>query len=101
MILNENKEIVHAVAGHSVAAHRAGCRFLDTLYMKELSQGADIILVSPGGAPKDMNLYQTQKALDNARHAVKPGGIIILIGACQEGMGEWVFEEWMTASPSP
>ena len=101
VVLSEHKEIIRAVAGHPVQAHRAGCAFLDTLYLKELSQGADIVLVSQGGAPKDLNLYQTQKALDNARHAVKPGGIIVLIGSCREGLGERVFEEWMTTSPSP
>ena len=101
VVLSEHKEIIRAVAGHPVQAHRAGCAFLDTLYLKELSQGADIVLVSQGGAPKDLNLYQTQKALDNAKHAVKPGGVVILVGACQEGMGERVFEEWMTTSPSP
>lgn len=101
VVLSEHKEILKAVAGDPVKAHRAGCSFLDTLYLKELPQGADIVLVSQGGAPKDMNLYQTQKALDNARHAVKSGGIIILIGSCKEGMGERVFEQWMTTSPSP
>ena len=48
-----------------------------------------------------MNLYQTQKALDNAKHAVKKGGVIILIGSCKEGLGEKTFEQWMTTSPSP
>lgn len=101
VVLSEHKEILRCVAGDAVKAHRAGCAFLDTLYLKELPQAADIVLVSQGGAPKDMNLYQTQKALDNARHAVKQGGIIILIGSCREGLGERVFEEWMTTSPSP
>ena len=101
VVLSEHKEILRAVAGHPVEAHRAGCRFLDALYLKELPRGADIVLVSQGGAPKDLNLYQTQKALDNARHAVNPGGIIILIGSCKEGLGEKTFEEWMTTSPSP
>ena len=101
VVLSEHKEILKAVAGDPVKAHRAGCAFLDTPYLKELPQGADIVLVSQGGAPKDMNLYQTQKALDNARHAVKSGGIIILIGSCKEGLGERVFEQWMTTSPSP
>ena len=101
VVLSEHKEIIRAVAGHPVAAHRAGCRFLDRIYLKPLPQAADIVLVSQGGAPKDLNLYQTQKALDNARHAVKQGGIIILIGSCREGLGERVFEEWMTRSPSP
>ena len=101
VVLSEHKEIIKAVAGHPVAAHRAGCRFLDRIYLKLLPRAADIVLVSQGGAPKDLNLYQTQKALDNARHAVKQGGIIILIGSCREGMGERVFEEWMTKSESP
>ena len=101
MVLSEHKEIIRAVAGHPVKAHRAGCDFLDRLYLKELPEGADIVLVSQGGAPKDLNLYQTQKALDNARHAVKPGGVIVLIGSCREGLGERVFEEWMTKSASP
>ena len=101
VVLSEHKEIIRAVAGHPVAAHRAGCRFLDRIYLKILPRAADIVLVSQGGAPKDLNLYQTQKALDNARHAVKQGGIIILIGSCREGLGERVFEEWMTRSASP
>ena len=101
VVLSEHKEILFAVAGHSVKAHRVGCQYLDKLYRKELPREADIVLVSQGGAPKDLNLYQTQKALDNARHAVRKGGIIVLIGSCKEGLGEKTFEEWMTKSPSP
>ena len=100
VVLSEKKEILYAVAGDAVKAHREGCAFLDKLYRKELNQGADIVLVSQGGAPKDLNLYQTQKALDNAKHAVKDGGVIILIGSCKEGLGEHTFEEWMTKSHS-
>jgi nickel-dependent lactate racemase len=101
VVLSEHKEILCAVAGDPVKAHREGCRFLDKLYRKELKEPADIVLVSQGGAPKDLNLYQTQKALDNAKHAVKDGGVIILIGSCKEGMGEKTFEEWMTTAPTP
>ena len=54
-----------------------------------------------GGAPKDLNLYQTQKALDNAKHAVKEGGVVVLIGSCREGLGEKTFEQWMTSAPPP
>ena len=100
VVLSEHKEILKAVAGDATQAHRVGCRFLDTLYRKELKEPADIVLVSQGGAPKDLNLYQTQKALDNAKHAVKDGGVIILIGSCREGLGERTFEEWMTSAPS-
>ena len=100
VVLDEHKQIVKAVAGDLVKAHREGCRFLDRMYLKELDSRADIVLVSQGGAPKDLNLYQTQKALDNAKHAVKNGGAIILIGSCREGLGEKVFEEWMLNAPT-
>jgi nickel-dependent lactate racemase len=101
VVLDEHKRIVRAVAGDVVQAHRAGCEFLDKFYLKPIPARADIVLVSQGGAPKDLNLYQTQKALDNAKHAVKPGGVVILIGSCREGLGEHTFEEWMTTSPTP
>ncbi len=101
VVLDEHKRIVCAVAGDPVKAHRAGCRFLDQFYLKAIPERADIVLVSQGGSPKDLNLYQTQKALDNAKHAVKKGGVVILIGSCREGLGEETFEAWMTQSPSP
>ncbi len=101
VVLDEHKEIVRAVAGDVTLAHRAGCAFLDTLYSKPIGEQADIVIVSQGGAPKDLNLYQTQKALDNARHAVRDGGIIILVGSCREGLGEKTFEEWLTTASSP
>ena len=100
VVLDEKKEIIRAVAGHHVKAHREGCKFLDLLYRKEITERADIVVVSQGGSPKDLNLYQTQKALDNAKHAVKKGGIIVLAGSCKEGLGEHVFEEWILSAPS-
>ncbi len=101
VVLDEHKQIIKAFAGDVTAAHREGCRYFDTLYRVEIPERADIVIVSQGGAPKDLNLYQTQKALDNAKHAVKKGGVIILVGSCREGLGEKHFEEWMTQSPSP
>lgn len=100
VVLDEHKKIVHAVAGDVVKAHREGCRFLDDLYLVDIPAPADIVIASQGGTPKDANLYQLQKALDNAQHAVKEGGTIILIGTCEEGLGERVFEEWLTTSSS-
>lgn len=99
-VLDEYKHIVFAVAGDVTEAHRVGCDYLDRMYRKAIPERADIVLVSQGGAPKDANLYQTQKALDNSKHAVKKGGTIILIGACPEGLGSKRFEEWLTQMPT-
>lgn len=101
VVLNEKKKIIGVFAGNYISAHREGCRFLDRTYMQTLNGKADIVLASQGGYPKDLNLYQMQKALDNARQAVSPGGIIILVGSCCEGFGGKVFEEWMLSHDSP
>ena len=69
---------------------------MDTLYKVEIPKKADIVIVSAGGYPKDINLYQGQKALDNAKHAVRDGGTILWIASAREGLGEGVFEKWMT-----
>ena len=101
VVLDEHKQIIRAVAGDVTAAHRAGCAFLDTLYQKKIEKRADIVIVSQGGVPKDLNLYQTQNALDNAKHAVRDGGVIILMGSCKEGLGEATFEQWLTGASRP
>lgn len=95
VVLDEKKHIVKSVAGHHVTAHREGCAFLDGLYRVDIPKKADIVIVSPGGYPKDINLYQAQKALDNAKHAVRDGGIVIWLASAKEGFGEHVFENWM------
>ncbi len=101
VVLDAHKEIVKAVAGDVTAAHRAGCRYLDGLYQVTIPHRADIVVVSQGGAPKDLNLYQTQKALDNAKHAVRPGGTIVLVGSCKEGLGEATFGRWIQEAQKP
>ncbi|MDP6523417.1 MAG: nickel-dependent lactate racemase [Kiritimatiellia bacterium] len=101
VVLDEKKRIINAFAGHVIDAHRQGCKYLDSIYRIEIPKPADIVIVSPGGFPKDINLYQAQKALDNAGHAVKEGGTIILAASCKEGFGEGVFEEWLLQSETP
>lgn len=101
VVLDEEKQIIKAVAGDVTTAHREGCKFLDQLYRIEIDHKVDIVIDSQGGAPKDMNLYQTQKALDNAKYAVKKGGVVILVGCCKEGLGNKTFEAWMHEANKP
>lgn len=101
VVLDEEKRIIRACAGHPVAAHRAACRFLDTLYRIDIPHRADIVIDSQGGSPKDLNLYQTQKALDNSKYAVKTGGVVILVGCCKEGLGNKNFQDWMHEAEQP
>lgn len=101
VVLDEHKKIVHAAAGDVVKAHREACGYLDRMYKIRIPKRADIVIVSQGGAPKDLNLYQTQKALDNSKHAVRDGGVVILVGSCREGLGQPTFEAWMKEAEKP
>ena len=101
VVLDEHKEIIKCAAGDVTLAHRELCAFLDKLFCVKIPRRSDIVVASQGGAPKDLNVYQTQKALDNTKHAVRSGGIIILVGSCAEGMGEKTFEAWMREAQKP
>jgi nickel-dependent lactate racemase len=95
VVLNAKKQIVKAVAGDPIRAHREGVKVVDSMYIVPIQELADVVLASAGGSPKDINLFQAQKALDNAKHALKDGGAIVLAAECREGLGEDVFERWI------
>jgi len=101
VVLDEGKRIIAAVAGDFIAAHRAGCRLLDRDYRMPIRELADIVISGANGFPKDINMYQAQKALDNAQWAVKPGGTIILVAECGEGLGEETFQAWIENASGP
>jgi nickel-dependent lactate racemase len=100
-ILNDANQIVKVVAGDPITAHRKGVESADRVYKVEVSEKADIVIASAGGYPRDINLYQAQKALENARHVARPGGAIILLAECRNGIGDPTFEQWMREASSP
>ena len=101
VVVDGNKEILAAVAGHPIEAHREGCKYIDKMFKCPIIELGDIVIASSGGYPKDIDLYQAQKGLEHASYAVKDGGIIILLAECSENLGEEVFEDWMLRAKSP
>lgn len=99
--LDDHKKIAFAATGHPVTAHRKACEFLDKIYKKKVKEPADIVVVSTGGYPKDINLYQAQKSIDNVKHIVKKGGIMIVAASCKEGYGSIPFTKWINQYNSP
>jgi len=96
VVTNSKGEIVKAFAGDLEQAFLEATKRVDDLYRVTVDRRADIVVVSPGGYPADINLYQAYKALDNALEVVKRGGTIILVAECAEGHGNQVFCDWMT-----
>ena len=101
VLLDEKKQIVGCVAGHYLEAHAEGVRRYDELFDVRIDRAVDVVVASPGGSPKDINLYQAQKTLDNVSGAVRDGGTIILVAECAEGFGEETFAAWMADMENP
>jgi nickel-dependent lactate racemase len=100
LVLNAEGDVADVFAGDYVEAHLEGCRLVERLYGRRISQRADIVIASSGGYPKDINYYQAHKALDNAFHAVKEGGVIVLLAECREGLGHERFPHWFNYTAS-
>ena len=100
IVLNAEGDAAGIFAGDYIAAHLEGCNLVEKIYGREIHKKADMVISSPGGYPKDINYYQAHKALDNAFHAVREGGVIILLAECREGLGHEGFLHWFKYSPS-
>lgn len=96
VVTNSKGKIVKAFAGDLEQAFLEATKLVEDMYRVTVDRRADIVVVSPGGYPADINLYQAYKALDNALEAVKRGGTIIMVAECPEGHGNQVFYDWMT-----
>jgi nickel-dependent lactate racemase len=95
VVCNSKGEVVKAFAGDLEQAFLEGVKLVDEMYRIPVNRKADIAIVSPGGHPSDVNLFQAYKGVDGALEVVKRGGVIILVAECPEGHGNQVFYDWM------
>jgi len=87
-VLNHKKKLVQCFAGALDDAFFKGVKFFIEHNSVKYSQKADALIVSVGGYPKDINFYQSQKALNSTFELVKEGGTLILLAECQENIGQ-------------
>lgn len=87
VIIDTNGKVCAAVAGNHIKAFEHGCEIVDKMDRIFIDSLSDVVIASASGYPKDMNLYQSSKSLMNAVEAVKPGGTLILIAKCNDGIG--------------
>lgn len=100
-ILNAKHEFLRMFAGDYIAAHKEACKFVDEVYGCVIPKEADLVIASCGGYPKDINVYQMQKTMDNAACAVRKDGVVILLADCEEGSGSAVLEETFRRLKTP
>ena len=91
-VLNRRGQIARIFAGDMEAAHAAACRFAYGLYAVTIPQQADLVIAATGPT---RNFVQSHKALYNAYQAMRPGGRIVLLAPCEEGLGGEQFAQWI------
>lgn len=94
-ILNDHKQIVRAVAGDPLEVMKVGVPLSRQLCQIAVKQPYDLVIASPGGHPKDINVYQSQKGFAHATMIARKGGTVILVAACPEGSGSRGYESWV------
>ncbi len=94
VVLNQRHEFAGVFCGDMEKAHLAGCEMAEHLSGVDLPWPADLVVASCGGYPKDINMYQAQKTLDNAAQACKPGGHIVFLAECRDGVGSDTYYDW-------
>ncbi len=101
VILNNEKQICAVLAGLPREMQRAGVELCARLAQVTVPHLFDIVIASPGGFPKDLEVYQAQKAVAHAAIAVREGGTIVLVAECPEGSGDQRFEEFLSSVSTP
>ncbi len=89
VVKNYRGQVVEAVAGDLEAAHMAGVAICEKSWVRKFNKAYDVVFVSPGRYPKDIDLHQAQKGMAVAEQITRPGGTIVLIAECPNGVGKF------------
>jgi nickel-dependent lactate racemase len=99
-IVDDHGRVEKIFAGHWRAAHRRACSDYVSSHSSKISEKRDVVIVSCGGAPYDINMIQAHKALDMAAHACADGGTILFLAECVDGLGRADFMKWFESKDS-
>lgn len=99
-VLDKNHRIYAATAGDIYRSMELAVSKAEEVFVAKIPQKADIV-VSVVKFPSDIDLYQAQKGIDNAKYALKEGGILLLVAKCRMGIGEESFVRLLSSASSP
>lgn len=99
-IVNDTGDAVDLFCGDWVTSHRTACDTYAIEHTIKITERRDLVIVSCGGFPHDIDMIQAHKALEAASHACNDGGTIILLAECADGLGRDDFLNWFDAAGS-
>lgn len=88
IVRNMRGEVTDCFAGNPEEVLRKSVDLANSLYKIVIEGRADIVIISPGGAPFDDNILSACRCLENAIKVIRERGVIILVAECSEGYGE-------------
>lgn len=99
-IVNESGHPVEVICGDWIKSHRVACERFAESHTVAIGEKRDLVIVSCGGTPHDLNLIQAHKALDAGSRACAEGGTIVFLAECADGLGRPDFMNWFDAAGS-
>ena len=97
LVLDCRNNIAGAFGGDLFDAFTAAIPMCRRYFTREIPAPADIVITN-AEYPMDISLYQSQKAMENAKPALRPGGTMILMSATRKGIGNPVFADLLSSS---
>jgi nickel-dependent lactate racemase len=99
-VLDKEQQVAAAAAGDLLTSFYAAVETARKVFCVPVPAKADIV-VSVAKFPMDIDLYQSQKAIDNAALALKDGGTLILVSSCRDGIGDKAYATLLAQATSP
>ena len=99
-IVDERGRSEKIFAGHWRTAHAQACEDYSVGHSLKIHDRRELVIVSCGGSPYDLNMIQAHKALDMAAQACVDGGLILLLAECGDGLGRADFLKWFESPDS-
>jgi lactate racemase len=99
-VLNRRNEISDIYAGDWREAHRRGCMDYAASHTVKFCTRSPLVIVSTGGAPSDVNLIQSHKAMEHAATLLEEDGTMVVVAECAQGLGRDDFLDWFVPGGS-
>ena len=100
IVLDREQAVSAVCCGDLADSFRRATFYADKIFTVPVKEKADIV-VTCARYPMDIDLYQSQKAMDNAALALKDGGTMILVSSCRDGIGNDTFYKILSGCETP
>ena len=99
-VLDKDQKVTAATAGDLMGSFYAAVETARKVFCVSVPAKADVV-VSIAKFPMDIDLYQSQKAIDNGAVALKDGGTLVLVSSCRDGIGDEAYAKLLASADTP